>query len=162
MAKRNKQIEDLSFEMADTEGNILIKKIDALDDLEQTDREGRTLLAYAAFYGRLDLLEYLVSRGANINAADRNGYTALHGAVQEKRMDVIEYLLSRGADVNAKNAFGGTPIFILGHTAPKALFRLLLDHGADPYLKNNYDISAYDTMAAYPDILAIFDEYKKK
>lgn len=161
MAKRNKQIEEISLEMAYTEENTLIKKMDELDNLEQTDREGRTLLAYAAFYGRLDLLKYLVSRGANINAADRNGYTPIHGAVQEQRMDVIQYLLSLGADVNAKDAFGGTPIFIPGPTAPKSLFRLLLDHGADPYLKNDYDISAYDSMAAYPDILAIFDEYKK-
>ena len=136
---------------------VILKILSAVENLEAVDRDGRTLLIHAAFYGREAAMRYLLERGANIHAADQNGFTALHGAVQENRLKMVKYLLENGADANARDAFGNSPLQRLGHTQPKELFLLLLSHGADPDLPNNYGISARDKNAAYPDILELLN-----
>ena len=80
---------------------VILKMLSALENLEIVDRDGRTLLINAAFYGREASLRYLLEHGANIHAADQNGFTALHAAVQESRMEIVNYLLDKGADPNA-------------------------------------------------------------
>jgi uncharacterized protein len=46
-----------------------------------------------ALQGKLEILQWLVSNGANIDAQDRSGYTALHFAVQEGHADCVNHLL---------------------------------------------------------------------
>lgn len=151
MSKLN-LIEKLVVKMRDVDEHILLSEIDRIGDLEQTDRDGRTLLINAAFYGKEMLVGTLLARGASINTADRTGFTALHAAVQESHVRIVEALLNAGADVNAQNAFGNTPIWLLKPTAPRSLVELLLNHGADPSIKNNYGVSVVDKMTAYPEI----------
>lgn len=140
---------------------VILKILSTLENLEAVDRDGRTLLINAAFYGREASLRYLLERGANIYAADHNGFTALHAAVQESRLEIVKYLLEKGADPNAQDAFGNTPLQRLNHAQPKELYILLLSHGADPDIPNNYGISTRDKNAAYPDILEVIDTYGK-
>lgn len=49
----------------------------------------------------LDILDYLISSGVNINAVDENGDTLLEFAVHGYDNKVIEFLLYNGADPNA-------------------------------------------------------------
>lgn len=42
----------------------------------------RTALHKAAFWGHDHVVEYLISRGVNVNLQDMDGATALHGAMQ--------------------------------------------------------------------------------
>ena len=136
---------------------VILKILSAVENLEAVDRDGRTLLINAAFYGREASLCYLLERGANIHAADQNGFTALHAAVHESRLEIVKYLLEKGADPNARDAFGNTPLQRLGHTQPKEFYLLLLTHGADPDIPNNSGISARDKNAAYPEILELMN-----
>ena len=140
---------------------VILKILSALENLEIVDRDGRTLLINAAFYGRESSLRYLLEHGANIHAADQNGFTALHAAVQESRMEIVKYLLEKGANPNAQDVFGNTPIQKISHAQPKELYILLLSHGADPDISNNYGISTRDKNATYPDILEVIDTYGK-
>ena len=64
-------------------------------------------------------------------------------------------LLDSGADTNIQNNFGNTPIWIAKPAQPTEVFKLLLQFGADPTLKNKFDVSAIDRMAAYPEIIKI-------
>ena len=54
-------------------------------------------LHYAAINGDIEIVEMLLNRGANINAANWSGVTALHNAVKSKTMEIIELLLKMGA-----------------------------------------------------------------
>ena len=161
--KRNKTVEEIALSMLCTAKYVLkeeeiiseemiISKISSVQDTESTDRDGRTLLINAAFYERKRTIEYLLRRGANVNAKDRNGFTALHAATHTGNVGIVALLLESGADVNAKNAFGNSPIMTCDHRAPLEMFKLLIKHGADPLQKNDYGVSANECFAAYPHI----------
>ncbi|RDX42124.1 ankyrin [Lentinus brumalis] len=60
----------------------------------------------AASYGHLDVLEYLISRGGNVNVTDEDGDTPLY-VVENVR--TAQFLVEHGAVVNRQNAEGISP-----------------------------------------------------
>lgn len=64
--------------------------------------EGYTPLDWAAVRGHPAVADYLIRRGAKVNAADGAGWTPLHLAAREGHLDVVKLLVERGADVEAK------------------------------------------------------------
>lgn len=72
--------------------------------------EGATGLGEAADHGHVELVEYLINSGANLNAIGSYGWTALQNAVLEGSVDCVNTLLRAGADVNIKNIQGTTAL----------------------------------------------------
>jgi hypothetical protein len=68
--------------------------------------------AWAAEYGHLAVVEYLVKAGMPLDARLRHdGQTALHWAAYGGHADVVRLLLERGAPVNQKDlSYDGTPL----------------------------------------------------
>ncbi|KAI0691519.1 ankyrin repeat-containing domain protein [Cerioporus squamosus] len=60
----------------------------------------------AASYGHLDILEYLISRGGDVNVTDEDGDTPLY-VVENVR--TAQFLVEHGAVVNRQNAEGISP-----------------------------------------------------
>ncbi|XP_050530350.1 myotrophin-like [Daktulosphaira vitifoliae] len=58
---------------------------------------GRTLLHKACDYGHLDIVEYLIQNGANIDKKDNFGITPLLCALWENHLKVAKYLIDNGA-----------------------------------------------------------------
>ena len=75
------------------------------------NRNGETPLHIAAYEDALKVAEYLVGRGADINAKSNDGSTPFHLAARNDALKVAEYLLGRGADINAKNNWDWTPLY---------------------------------------------------
>ena len=67
------------------------------------NREGWTPLHYAASGPGLEVVKFLVERGANINAPSPNRSTPLMMASRYGAWDSAEWLLERGADVRLLN-----------------------------------------------------------
>jgi len=61
-----------------------------------------TALHVAAWRGRMDLLNLLYKRGADVNDVDKIGRTALYYAAHDGNAEVSKWLVERGADANAK------------------------------------------------------------
>ena len=59
-----------------------------------------TALMLAADEGHVDIVAYLIKRGANINQFDSEEKTALHYACDRNRKDIVKLLIENGADVN--------------------------------------------------------------
>nr|XP_045597485.1 uncharacterized protein LOC123757649 [Procambarus clarkii] len=53
---------------------------------------GTTMLHLAALYGNLGMVEYLLFRGADVQARDKAGLTAAHQAAVKGNMECMEYL----------------------------------------------------------------------
>ncbi|XP_056636894.1 myotrophin [Diorhabda carinulata] len=59
--------------------------------------QGRPLILYAADYGQADVIEYLISAGADVNTKDKFGITAILAAIWEGHKDCVKLLLDKGA-----------------------------------------------------------------
>lgn len=100
--------------------------------------DGFTALALAAYLGEKDAVEFLIEKGADLNALAKNetGFTPLTGAVSQNHTQIARLLMDHGADVNHKYEGGFTPIMHAAHAGNVELVTLLIDHGADPNAKN--------------------------
>lgn len=67
----------------------------------------------------LEVAQWLLERGAEINAVDANGETAMHGAALKNLPKVVQFLADHGARIeiwNRKNRYGWTPLLLAqGH-----------------------------------------------
>jgi ankyrin repeat protein len=98
-------------------------------NIHHKDRFGRTSLYEAAENGTLQQVEFLIRKGADINAVSSWG-TPLNVAVKTGRKDIVEALISSGADVNL-GAASCTPLYSAAVKGDKAMVELLLAHGAE-------------------------------
>ncbi|KAI8724317.1 hypothetical protein NCS52_00000500 [Fusarium sp. LHS14.1] len=69
---------------------------------------GWTPMLLAAKAWRFGIPDYLIERGANVNAADYHGRRALHWAAQHGALTLARLLLQRGAEIEAKDRWGKT------------------------------------------------------
>lgn len=79
-----------------------------------------TALQHAAWGGQLEVVKYLVERGADVNAENGGGSTALHLAAAYGQLEVVKYLVGQGAIVTATDNRGRTPrseALVGGHPA---------------------------------------------
>jgi ankyrin repeat protein len=72
---------------------------------------GLTPLQFAASAGNVEMIRFLVKRGANVNYGVKNGgQTALLSAIYGAHPEAVEALIELKADVNAKTKDGDTPL----------------------------------------------------
>ena len=72
---------------------------------------GGTVLSHAAVGGHKEIVELLISQGADVNAKGKHGRISLHAAAAKGHKGIAELLIANGADVNAKNRDGDTPLY---------------------------------------------------
>jgi ankyrin repeat protein len=72
---------------------------------------GLTPLQFAASAGNVEMIRFLVKRGANVNYGVKSGgQTALLSAIYGAHPEAVEALIELKADVNAKTKDGDTPL----------------------------------------------------
>lgn len=146
----------LAAETADLPFLQALKKAGA--NPEVTNSRGTTALLAAAGMGvtapgeeaadlksALEVVRYLVARGADLNVRDQRDETVMHAAAYKSAPEMMALLDELGADPdvwNQKNKSGWTPLKITqgyrpGNFRPiekseKALLAIMAKHGADP------------------------------
>ncbi|XP_072012895.1 protein phosphatase 1 regulatory subunit 12C isoform X6 [Engystomops pustulosus] len=71
----------------------------------------------------LEVVEFLVNHGANVNQADNEGWTPLHVAASCGYMEIAEYLLKHSANIAAVNSDGDVPLDIAEDDCMETLLR---------------------------------------
>jgi len=90
----------------------------------------------------LELIDYLIENGADVNRRDRDGNTALYFACGvEERM---ERILNAGADINYKNNKGETALIEAARLNYPITTEQLLKLGADPNIKDSLGLDALE------------------
>ncbi len=62
---------------------------------------------WASEYGRNEVVEFLLERGAAVQSKESTGLTALHWAIIGGQLETIKLLLTRGASLATRNIYGG-------------------------------------------------------
>jgi ankyrin repeat protein len=112
------------------------------------DNNGLTPLHYAAVIGRKDMVEWLLSHKADVNAKDNNDLTPLHYAAAIGLKAVPELLLAHKADVNAKDYNGLTPLHYAANFGRQDVPELLLAYKADINAKDHNGLTPLDYAEA--------------
>jgi hypothetical protein len=107
---------------------------------------GDTALHIAAAAYRIDIVQDLLARGADVRARNRRGAEPLHYAVDgapgsshwdpSAQAAVIDHLIRAGGDPNCRDTSGVAPLHRAVRTRCAAAVRALLTHGADPRIRN--------------------------
>jgi len=98
---------------------------------------------FAAWYGRLEAVQFLVENGANIEFQTNGGATALMEAATNAQLEVMRYLIEMGATIDAQDKYGETALMKAvkrGHDIN--VINYLINHGASISLPNKYGETA--------------------
>ncbi|XP_074932474.1 NF-kappa-B inhibitor beta [Phalacrocorax aristotelis] len=99
--------------------------------LDSVNYDGYTPLHVAVLRKDLEMVELLLSAGADLNKAEPScGRSPLHLAVEAQSPEVAECLLRAGADPAARMYVGYTPLYSARHRPDPRLPQLLRDFGA--------------------------------
>jgi len=75
-------------------------------DVNNIDKYGYTLLILAADNNRIDVVKYLIGKGADINYQDIYNRTALNYATLRENNDIVRFLIEANANWNLKDNLG--------------------------------------------------------
>ncbi len=131
---------------------------------------GTTPLMRAARYDNLDMVQVLVSRGANVSLAQPDGTTALmiaagvkysltqegdpvNSGTPDDAYEIVKLLAEHGADVNAQNAKGETALYGAAFAGRNRVIQLLAERGAhlDAKTKLGYTVLDGALNTGVPD-----------
>uniref|UniRef100_A0A3B5L7Q5 Poly [ADP-ribose] polymerase n=1 Tax=Xiphophorus couchianus TaxID=32473 RepID=A0A3B5L7Q5_9TELE len=121
-------------------------------------------------YNNLEVAEYLLEHGADVNAQDKGGLIPLHNAASygvrynsdpflvficlDPRSHLVPLHFSYNTCVNATDKWAFTPLHEAAQKGRTQLCALLLAHGADPTTKNQEGQTPLD-LATADDIRAL-------
>lgn len=130
------------------EGDVLSAEviINAGGNVDLADDEGRRPLHEAAFFGQKDMVSFLISCGAVIDAPIHPfGHTALYYAVERGHIDVVKNLIARGASLAVQDRLTGQGLLHLAAASgDMAMVGLLVSSGIDVFAEDKKGMTARD------------------
>jgi ankyrin repeat protein len=87
-----------------------------------------TPLHFAARDGETEMVEFLLARGVDVNAATDHGWTPLHFAAAQGHTFVTQLLLDKKANATAKTDEGHTPLDLAVLRSQATVAELLRRH----------------------------------
>jgi ankyrin repeat protein/truncated hemoglobin YjbI len=130
--------------------------------LDDRGRYGMMALHYAVRGGKLPLIEFLLERGAKVDALDEDGLTPLlHLARTRSKADpipVMELLANKGTNVDARDEKQCTLLMFFARQDRAEAVRWLLAHGADRNARNKNGKTAADLGRAHAAIVRMLAE----
>ncbi|XP_046555564.1 uncharacterized protein LOC124264824 [Haliotis rubra] len=119
---------DTLLHLACQGGNIpIVEYLLPLFDINCRGRMGLSPVMTAALYGKKDVFDLIVSKGADLTLRDDNNDTVLHLACQGGNTPIVEYLLSL-FDINCRGHMGLSPVMIAAVFGKKDVFDLWDSH----------------------------------
>jgi ankyrin repeat protein len=127
---------------------VLKKLIEKGANINEKDKEtGWTPLHFAVTRQNMEeIVDYLITNGADVNAKSFDGSTPLHLRLYAKR------LIAAGGDVNSQDEFGNTPLHYAHLHHIKDAAEPLINAGADVNSKNkNYSTPLHLACSRYSE-----------
>ncbi|KAI0418533.1 hypothetical protein F5X98DRAFT_373681, partial [Xylaria grammica] len=117
---------------------VLLKKEKAVEimlkngaNVNYLDEFGRNPSIIAAIGGNVQLLKFLLNRGASLGIASGSLATPLQAAAYYGRIEMVQFLLEEGVDINIQAGKYGTALGAAACGGKAKIVELLLSKGAD-------------------------------
>lgn len=128
-----KALENGSLELI----QLLLKQV----KVKECIHEGDSALIHAIQARRNDVVELLLTNGADVNDLSAKKIPAVSVAVKNGSVDIVQTLLTHQCHM-VRDSAGNTPLMVAASAGHAGLIRLLIENGADPTFKNNADETA--------------------
>lgn len=117
--------------------------------------DGFQPLGLAAFFGHLDVADFLIEKGAAVDSASHNPLKVmpLHSAAAGSWTEVVRLLIAHGAPVNARQAEGFAPLHSAAQNGALEIIHALLAAGAD--------VNARDAEEKTPLVYALNEDHQE-
>jgi hypothetical protein len=87
-----------------------------------------TCLHSAVKLGNTEMIDVLLSHGADTERESSNGFTPLHVAAQQGEIEAGKQLLEHGASVEAKTTVGTTPLLMAAKSGNREFCAMMVEH----------------------------------
>ena len=121
--------------------------------VDVTSAMGKTCLMLAVAQQKLDLAQFLISRGADVTRRDGNGWSVLHVAAKkfqesQENLELFARFVAEVCDVNARTTVAGaTPLHVAAENNKPEMARQLLAAGALLQVENEDGERALEVAA---------------
>jgi ankyrin repeat protein len=150
-----------SFQIAKNDFEICELFFKAGMDINERDSAGTPFLCAAARNGKKDMVQWLLEKGADIDAISRDrGYSAVMDAVWKSNKEIVELLVNKGANLNFVSRDGQTALILATGSGNFDICRILAENGADPTIKDRMGMSSIDyaTLFKKEEILNLYKQ----
>jgi len=130
--------------------SIVKKGVDDGGDVNAVDLKGVTPLLLAVYNDNIDMVKFLLSKKASVNATSTNS-SPLHEAVRQHNQQMCEILLSAGANINLQTDFGKTPLHTAIQEEQEGIIDFLISKKADVKAQNDAQVGVLHFGAATKD-----------
>jgi len=127
------------------------------NEINVQDEQGFTPLHLASGKGHIEIVEFLLNHGADIESEIFDGETPLMLAARYARCgkyETIKTLLEHGAKVNHRDEDGRTALHDAAMYSGKEVINLLISYGADVNAREDYQITPLHQAAMLNNIEA--------
>ncbi|XP_046582135.1 putative ankyrin repeat protein RF_0381 [Haliotis rubra] len=119
-------------EGGDRETVEFVLSLDGVDINSRGEWRSRAQVMVAARRGHRDVVEFLVSRGADVSLVDDGGNNILHYACEGGDRETVEFVLSLdGVDINSRGGWSMTQVMEAAWRGQRDMVELLVSRGAD-------------------------------
>ncbi|MBD3170229.1 MAG: hypothetical protein GF307_12155 [candidate division Zixibacteria bacterium] len=101
------------------------------DLINATYNYGQSVMHAAAYSGHIEIVKYLIEKGADVNARSGQNSNPLHGAAYYGHEDIVKLLIENGAEVDNPNAYDYRPMLSACAGGHLNIVKMLIDAGAD-------------------------------
>ena len=144
MAKKKKTLPANFGELLEAKDLEALKAVFNECELNAYDRHSFKKPALSFYDVPLELMDWLIAQGADINVKDEYDRTPLHYHAQVNNVEKVALLLDKGADIESKAAYDRTPLFAAAYHPE--VTALLIAKGANVKAKDDMKHNPMEAM----------------
>jgi len=125
----------------------LVEKDASLMNLK--DEAGNAPLHHAAIVGSVEMAEFLLLKGTDINAPNTRLNTPLHEALNAQKTEMAKFLIEKGADIHKENLEKQTPLNRAANRSLIEIGKILIAKGAVIDTRDRYQRTPFLCVARH-------------